>query len=136
MEHEINEEILDTLVCMKVSIGSLLRSKLELIHTKKPDHVVDATFREKMVGRTALADSEWKWIINEVYDTQDASRLHKFIEAEQVQLAGLKYDTLVQFILSYQLAKQQTFVKPLVPQTSVRVHFCSSQKSVNHFPPR
>ena len=98
---------------MKASITPLLRGKLEVVHTRKPDHYVEAVFCDKIAGRIALTDVEWKWIINEVYDPLDSKRVRKLIEMSEIQPPGLKYDALVQILLSYQLAKRQTFVRPI-----------------------
>ena len=61
-------------------------------------------------------DDVWEWIINQIYDLYDARRVYKIIEEEmgKSKVRDLKYDDLVQLLLSYQLAKQQKFIQPLV----------------------
>lgn len=101
---------------MKDSISCLLRCQLELNHAKKQDHIIEAAYCERVAGHSSLKEGEWKWIIKQIYDPHDAERVIRIIEEERgtLQMQGLYYDDLVQYLLSYRLAKQQKFIQPLV----------------------
>ena len=114
INNEVDEEILDTFDRIKANVSHLLRCKLKLSQTKKRDCIIEAAFLDTTACRTALHEDEWKWIINQIYDLHDSKRVYKIIEMEKSQLRDFTYDDLVQFILSYQLAKQQHFIRPLV----------------------
>ena len=74
--------------------------------------------------KVLLMGSEWRWVVNQIYNAGDSRRVEKLIEAElQCYPQSLTYENFLQLVLAYHLARHQKFIQPLVLNSvaSIRV---------------
>ncbi len=118
IDNKLAEEALGMLDRMKMSIPLLLRGKLDANRDTKQSVVTDTTCLNKLSDHCLLSNTEWTWVINQLYSALDTKRTKRLVDCEIIlrQHGGLMYSAFVQILLAYLLEKQLKYIRPLVWQ--------------------
>lgn len=122
IDNKLAEEALGMLDRMKMSIPLLLRGKLDANRDTKQSVVTDTTCLNKLSDHCLLSNTEWTWVINQLYSALDTKRTKRLVDCEIIlrQHGGLMYSAFVQILLAYLLEKQLKYIRPLVQQFHIK----------------
>ncbi|KAJ8609136.1 hypothetical protein CTAYLR_006050 [Chrysophaeum taylorii] len=124
LENSLDEPFLEVLSTLKASIRRLLRAKLAVDMKRKSERQVEAALAARLAD-SPVREAEWQYIITDLYERADHKRVQALLRRKTegddgVNPGGggarraLPYETLVQLLMSYQLAKQQRHLEPIV----------------------